>query len=318
MRDEIGRLSDELARDPSSLVFVPLGEALRRQGSTDLALKVALRGLERHPYHADGHDLVARIAVDRGELERAHDEWDMALRLAPQHVGAQKGLGFVCFQQGKLAAAEEHLAAAQALDGDDPSIASALRHVREMLAGHSTSDAQGSTVDASSDATEPAPAPSSPSTSSGQAVQSPPSSVTRPAIGEPSTPSSVPMLAEDDPRYLFADLLGTVDGTTLLLGADGLVLAGAYLVEGGQDVAQEVGAALSGVSDEARRATRHLDVGDWSSIVFETEHATVSMAPTAGDNLVLLATTRATPLGLARRLLDRCAARAVAFLGGGR
>ena len=34
MSDEIRRLSDELARDPSSLVFVPLGEALRRQGAT--------------------------------------------------------------------------------------------------------------------------------------------------------------------------------------------------------------------------------------------------------------------------------------------
>ena len=303
MSDEIRRLSDELARDPSSLVFVPLGEALRRQGSIDLALKVALRGLERHPYHADGHDLVARIAVDRGDFERAHDEWDMALRLAPQHVGAQKGLGFVCFQQGKLATAEEHLAAAQELDGDDSSIASALRRVREMLAAGRTLDVGHSTLDT------PRPATS---------VQRPAPDLALPQAIAPSTPSSVPMLAEDDPRYLFADLLGTVDGTTLLLGADGLVLAGAYLVEGGQDVAQEVGAALSGVSDEARRATRHLAVGDWSSIVFETDHATVSMAPTAGDNLVLLATTRATPLGLARRLLDRCAARAVAFLGGGR
>jgi tetratricopeptide (TPR) repeat protein len=311
MSDEIRRLSDELARDPSSLVFVPLGDALRRQGSTDLALKVALRGLERHPYHADGHDLVARIAVDRGDLERAHDEWDMALRLAPQHVGAQKGLGFIYFQQGQLAAAELHLSAAQELDGDDPSIASALNRVKEALASGRTFDVGHSTLEAAG----ARPNASSPASS----VQRPASSVQRPApVIEPTTPSSVPMLAEDDPRYLFADLLGTVDGTTLLLGADGLVLAGAYLVEGGQDVAQEVGAALSGVSDEARRATRHLEVGDWSSIVFETEHATVSMAPMAGDNLVLLATTRATPLGLARRLLDRCAARAVAFLGGGR
>ena len=293
MSDEIRRLSDELARDPSSLVFVPLGEALRRQGSTDLALKVVLRGLERHPYHADGHDLVARIAVDRGDLERAHDEWDMALRLAPQHAGAQKGLGFVCFQQGMLEAAAEHLGAAQELDGDDPSIAPALKRVREALKGHQASDV---------------PRPTS-------SDQPQPSGVDRDSVVEPSAPSSVPMLAEGDPRFLFADLLGTVDGTTLLLGPDGLVLAGAYMIEGGQDVAQEVGAALSGVSDEAHRATRHLDVGAWSSIVFETEHATVAMAPAAGDNLVLLATTRATPLGLARRLLDRCAARAVAFLG---
>jgi len=50
MADDVRRLSDELARDPGSRVFVPLGEALRRQGQIDLALKVTLRGLER-----DGH-----------------------------------------------------------------------------------------------------------------------------------------------------------------------------------------------------------------------------------------------------------------------
>ena len=44
MSDEIRRLSDELAREPASLVFLPLGEALRRQGQTDFALKVARVG----------------------------------------------------------------------------------------------------------------------------------------------------------------------------------------------------------------------------------------------------------------------------------
>jgi hypothetical protein len=48
--DEIRQWSDELARDPASLVFLQLGEALRRQGQADVALKVAMRGMERHPY----------------------------------------------------------------------------------------------------------------------------------------------------------------------------------------------------------------------------------------------------------------------------
>ena len=46
MSDEIRRLSEELARDPSSLVFMQLGEALRRGGQLDLGLRVANRGLE--------------------------------------------------------------------------------------------------------------------------------------------------------------------------------------------------------------------------------------------------------------------------------
>src|SRR5215213_10376496 len=131
MADDVRRLSDELARDPGSRVFVPLGEALRRRGQLDLALKVTLRGLERHPHFAEGHDLLARISVDRNDLERAFDEWDMVLRLAPGHLGALKGMGFVCFQQGRLPEAEEYLSAALARGDEDEQAASALAHVRE-------------------------------------------------------------------------------------------------------------------------------------------------------------------------------------------
>jgi len=267
MVDDVSRLSDELARDPASLVFVPLGEALRRQGQLDLALRVAVRGLERHPHLADGHDLLARIAVDRGELQRAFDEWDMVLRLAEGHPGALRGMGFVCFQQGRLADAEQYLGAAAVAAPDDDGILQALAHVRAQL----------------------------------------------PDV-QPVVPPA-PVESTHDERFLFVDVLSDVDQTALLLDRDGLVLGGAYLDHEGNDVAQEVGAELSGVTDAARRATRHLALGDWSSIVFETEVAVVAMAPSPDDGLLLLATSRATPLGLVRRLLDRCAERAVRWLG---
>src|SRR5438309_11748753 len=107
--DDIRRWSDELARDPDSLVFLPLGETLRRQRQLDLALKIAMRGLERHAHNSDAHDLLARIEVDRGELQRAFDEWDMVLRLSPGHLGALKGMAFVRFQQGRSDEAEQYL-----------------------------------------------------------------------------------------------------------------------------------------------------------------------------------------------------------------
>ena len=134
----------------------------------------------------------------------------------------------------------------------------------------------------------------------------------RVATVRPSTP-----LAADDPRLLFATTLAEDDQTALLLDRDGFVLAGAYFTASGEDVAQEVGAELSGVSDEATRATRHLGIGAWRAIVFETEAATVAMAPTAQDGLVVLATGGSSPLGLTRRLLDRCVAQARAWLGEG-
>ena len=271
MLDDVRRLSDELARDPGSRVFVPLGEALRRQGQLDLALKVTMRGLERHSHFADGHDLLARICVDRGDLERAFDEWDVVLRLLPGHLGALKGMGFVCFQQGRHAQAEEYLSAAAAQGDDDEQVASALAHVRAA----------------------------------------------RREVAElPRDPSRLPSGTTHDPHFLFADVLSDAEQTALLLDREGLVLAGAYVTWDGRDVAQEVGAELSGVTDAARRATRHLALGEWTSIVFETEVAVVAMSPSTSDGLLVLATSRATPLGLVRRLLDRCAERARRWQGG--
>ena len=117
MADEIRRWSDELARDPSSLVFLQLGEALRRQGQIEVALKIALRGLERHPRNVEAHDLVARIAVDRRDFARAFDEWESVLRLEPTHLGAMKGLGYICFQYGRFDDAEWYLNQAAAGGG---------------------------------------------------------------------------------------------------------------------------------------------------------------------------------------------------------
>ena len=286
MADDVSRLSDELARDPASLVFVPLGEALRRQGQLDLALRVAVRGLERHPHLADGHDLLARIAVDRGELQRAFDEWDMVLRLVDGHAGALRGMGFICFQQGRLEEAEQYLSAAAAADPGDERILQALANVRASRANET-------------------PRPEE----RGPEVKMP-----RTNVSEPAPPVITPDVSHDS-RYLFVDVLSDMDQTALLLDRDGLVLGGAYLDHEGNDVAQEVGAELSGVTDAARRATRFLALGDWSSIVFETEVAVVAMAPSPDDGLLVLATSRATPLGLVRRLLDRCAGRAARWLG---
>ncbi|MFL5578453.1 MAG: tetratricopeptide repeat protein [Gemmatimonadaceae bacterium] len=285
MSDDVRRLSDALARDPSSTVFLQLGDALRRQGEYELARRVAIRGLERHPHMADAHDLLARISADDGDLQRAFDEWDMVHRLAPNHPGALKGMGFVRFREGELADAERYLAEAAEADAADASIASALAHVRALLA---EDDAEG--------------APTANGAGKPAAAAAPP--------GEPARERGAPV----NPRALFHDVLGDTQQTALLLDASGFVLAGSYLVEDGHDVAQDVGAELSGMSDEAQRAVRHLELGDWTSIVFETEAATVAMAPAPDGGLLVVAAARETPLGLVRRVLGQAGERARRWL----
>src|SRR6185503_14906693 len=263
--DDVRRWSDELARDPSSLVFLQLGEALRRQGQLEVALKIALRGLDRHQMNADAHDLVARIAVDRRDFARAMEEWETVLRIKPAHLGAMKGLGYVCFQQGRFEDAERFLSKAAA-GGAGSDVSNALATVRRSSGG----------------------------------------------MLAPTLPSEA---QAEDPQYLFADLLVDAGQTALLLDASGYVMAGVYLDAEGTNVAQDVGAQLSGISDEVLRSARHLDIGDWKAITFETQAAVVAMAPGRDNSLMVVAASRATPLGLLRRLLERCADRAAVWLG---
>lgn len=270
MADDIRAWSDELARDPASLVFLPLGEALRKSGQPALAQKVAMRGLQRHPHSADAHDLLARILVDLGELQSAFDEWDAALSIAPGHSGALKGMAFVLYQQNRMEEAEQLLIQAQAAEEHDENLAAAIDTVRRsgMVLAHG---------------------------------------------GVLFDPFS-------DPKRLYGDVLAS-DQAAMCLDKDGLVLAGAYYAADGQDVAQEIGAALSGVSDEAARATRHLDIGAWKAIVFETEAAVVALAPAlaAGalseGGLVVVAAAPDAPLGLLRRQLERCVGRTGDWVG---
>lgn len=263
MSDEIRRWSDELARDPGSLVFLQLGESLRRQGQLDVALRIAARGLERHPDNADAHDLVARIAVDRGELAAATAEWEAVLRLDPNHLGALKGIGFVRFQEGRHADAEGYLTQVAALGGAED-VQAALDHVRRTSAPIRAVDEE--------------------------------------------------TVSFGDPQRLFADLLLDQGQTALLLDAQGCVLGGMYVDAEGVDVGQEIGAHLSGISDEVRRAMRRLDIGAWRSIVFESHVAVVAMSPAAEDGLLVVAAAKTTPLGSLKRLLERCLERAASWL----
>ena len=141
MPDEIKTLSSQLAQDPDSLVFLRLGELLRHKGQLDTAHRVALTGLERHPHLPDAHDLYARILADKHDYERAFDEWDMALRIAPDHVGALKGLAFLYFKIGDVQQAAAHLEAAQRVAPDDPGVAQALAMARGEGGGPADAEA---------------------------------------------------------------------------------------------------------------------------------------------------------------------------------
>jgi tetratricopeptide (TPR) repeat protein len=258
MADEIKKLSSQLAQDPDSLVFLRLGELLRHKGQLDAAHRVAVTGLERHPHLADAHDLFARILADKHDYERAFDEWDITLRIAPTHVGALKGLAFLYFKVGDVEQAAAHLEAAQRAAPDDSSIAQALALAQ---GGHVPQETPGS----------------------------PPATV---PVEEPLPAAAQPL----EEARVFAGLEGADEGL-LLLDASGRVLGGALKNAQGQDVSDAVAAYLAGVSQEAARTSKLLALGKWTGVAAEGRTGHVHLTAPTGDALLLVVRDRAVPMG---------------------
>lgn len=276
MADDVRALSAQLAQDPQSLVFLRLAEALRRKGQLDAALRVALNGLERHPHLADAHDLYARVLTDKHDYERAFDEWDMALRIAPNHTGALKGLAFLYFKVGDLAQAEAHLELAQRIEPDDPSIAQAVAMVR--------------------------------------GGESPPSPAQAPTPEPAATAASSTAAASGlDESRVFAGLEGAQEGL-VLLDAAGRVLGGALRNPAGSDVTDAVAAYLAGVSQEAARTAKLLGLGAWSGLSAEGRHGNIHVSHPSKDALLLVVRDRGVPLGRLAILAQRATAMAKRWL----
>jgi predicted regulator of Ras-like GTPase activity (Roadblock/LC7/MglB family) len=274
--DRIQAWKAELVRDRESLVFISLVDALRRMRQFDEARRYALQGLERHPHLAGAHDALARVMADLGDDTQARDEWEFALRLDPAHHASLRGMGFLAYKRRDLAAAEQYLARALQANQADDGLAGALRRVREALRG---------------------------------------SAETAPAVPDATAPVPSRKKGTDDAKQLFAALLGDGDRTALLLDRDGLVIAGTYVDGSGREVADEIGAHLSGLADEAHRALKHLGLGRWTSLMVESQHATVALAPTTEGAVVLVAAARDTQVGFVRRLLTQAARKAGAWMG---
>lgn len=288
MAEDIRALTAALARDPSSLVYVELAEALRRRGQLADAMQVIQHGLARHPEHADGYDAMGRVAADQGDLTLAREAWERALAIEPEHPGALKGVGFVFWRQGDLKRAADALEHALAVNPGDEAVRRALENVRgEGMEGREGREERVGTVGAT-EAAVPAVAAGSP---------------------EPSSPpaSSRPLV--------FAGLEGAT-ADILLLDSRGLVLAGGLRAADGSDVAELAAAALAGVSGEATRTATYLKLGAWTAIVAEAENANVVLAPAGDGALLMVRRDRSTPVGLALRIAERARSAAQRWLEG--
>jgi predicted regulator of Ras-like GTPase activity (Roadblock/LC7/MglB family)/Flp pilus assembly protein TadD len=239
VNDDLRALSQEFARDPDSLVFLQLGEALRIRGEVEAASRVAQAGLERYPELAEARDLYARILVDSDQPTQAKQVWEGILETQPRFLGAHKGLGFLCFAQGDLDAALDHLESAVAADPTDQGVIQSLRLVREAA---------------------------------------------EEVYAQPAEPP------------VFEGLEGADHGL-LLIDTQGRPVGGGLRTPSGDDVADEVAAYLTGVSQEADRTARLLELGAWEWVVVEGSEGNLHLTKPTEETCLLVIRDRSVPAG---------------------
>ena len=321
---DMQRWSEEVARDATSLSFVPLARAYRKQGRRDAALRLCLRGLEHHPNHIDGHALLAILYFESGHRLKAYDEWSMVLTLDPNNFDALRGMGFYYLEQDDNEAALRHLERAAAQKPQDPAVREAMRIIRERMEPAAVGDgtmerASDGAIERASDGAMERDSDGANERGSDSAPDRPivpaPDRPIAPAPDRPIAPSPARSIApsQTDPTRLFDPLLrgGQVLGA-LLLDGQGLVMAGSLDGELTES-AEAMGAILSGAIEEAARTASHLALGAWSGVLLEADAAVLHLAPVDG-NIVLLAAQRNAPAGWVLRSAQQAAVLARRFL----
>jgi tetratricopeptide (TPR) repeat protein len=322
MSDDIRGMTAELAADPDSLIFLELGEALRRRGQLDAATKVARTGLARYPELARAHDLCARILSDRGEPDRAFEAWVTALQFDGGLVSAHKGLGFLYYRVGDLASAEKHLAYAAQADPDDVGTLGALERVQAD--GQAGRGAGGQADEADRRAGRQADSDEAGRRAGGQAdgEEADEGDELASSVGPPARlphrPSPLPFSFDESApspvqEAVFAGLDGGADGL-LLVDANGLRLGGGLRNPDGADVADAVAALLAGVSKEAARTTRLLTLGEWRGLAVECGDGNLFLSAPTDSTLLLTVRGLDVPMGRVARFADRASAAARVWL----
>ena len=68
---EITKLSERLAKDPTSKLFVPLAEEYIKAGMLEEAVAVLMDGLKAHPGFTSAHVTLGKVYLGKGQIKEA-------------------------------------------------------------------------------------------------------------------------------------------------------------------------------------------------------------------------------------------------------
>ncbi len=117
--DDVRHQEARLAREPSSQAYAALGEAYRRAGRLDEAVRVCRQGLERYPAYSTARFVLAKALLDRDEVREARAEAERFLQAEPDHEPALRIAAECALRLADPPAALGYLRRLGVLDPDD-------------------------------------------------------------------------------------------------------------------------------------------------------------------------------------------------------
>ncbi len=134
MNDTIADLRALLEEDPSSREFYKLGEALRRDGELDEAAEVLRGGLNHHPRYVAAWVALARLELERGNLDQVEAAAAQALDVDSENAVAARLIGEAASRRGDWKRALSAWRLALALTPGDTELNERVEEAEEQLA----------------------------------------------------------------------------------------------------------------------------------------------------------------------------------------
>jgi len=131
---ELGKKYENiLSEDPKSNNFSLLANVLYRQGKTDKAIGVLIRGLGYNKNNVTARFLLGKIYYERWMINQAKKEMEKVLQYAPQNLQAAKLLSQIYRSEDKWDKALQTLSVAYSFHSSDENVVVEMKEIKKEI-----------------------------------------------------------------------------------------------------------------------------------------------------------------------------------------
>jgi tetratricopeptide (TPR) repeat protein len=99
---EIVKLSERLAKDPTSKLFMPLAEEYIKAGMLEEAVMVLMDGLKTHPGFISAHVTLGKVYLEKGQIKEAKEQFETVIQASPDNLLAHRKLVKIYYDEGAV------------------------------------------------------------------------------------------------------------------------------------------------------------------------------------------------------------------------